>query len=317
MLLRALQENRRLEVLSRPQIMALDGQLGQVQVGQDVPTITAVSLNEFGQTNSIFYRPVGLILQVLPRISPDGLVVMQIRANKSEVGAEAEGIPISITNAGQILRAPRIENTDAITTVSALSGQTVVLSGLLTTRKFDVHRSVPLISDIPLIGDLFRYDLVSEERRELLIILTPQIVYDRRDSERLKQVESSRMSWILADVISINGPSGLRSRCDEWFDFETETVYPNCVPSANEMPSANGQMAPYIDGEPLPAETGPMEMIPAMPTPTENQPGAPPRVSPPVPAPVAPPTSDRYAPALVAPASYGATMRLPQTTTSQ
>ena len=77
-LLRALQEKRRLEVLSRPQLMALDGQPGSVQVGQDVPTVSGVNQTTFGQTNTINYRPVGLILQVVPRISPDGLVVMQI-----------------------------------------------------------------------------------------------------------------------------------------------------------------------------------------------------------------------------------------------
>ena len=110
-LLRALQEKRKLEVLSRPQVMALDGQTGLVQVGQRVPRITATSLTQFGQTNSIVYEPVGIILQVTPRISPDGLVVMQIGAEKSEVGIEAEGIPISVSASGQIVRAPRINAT--------------------------------------------------------------------------------------------------------------------------------------------------------------------------------------------------------------
>src|SRR6185503_5820273 len=75
-LLRALQEKRRLEVLSRPQLMALDGQPGYVQVGQNVPRIVATNIDALGgQTNSITYEAVGLILQVVPRISPDGLVV--------------------------------------------------------------------------------------------------------------------------------------------------------------------------------------------------------------------------------------------------
>ena len=88
MLLRALQEKRRLEVLSRPQIMALDGQTGYVLVGQRVPTIQGVTLDQFGQTNNIFYQQVGIIMQVTPRISPDGLVVMQVQTEKSEVGRE-------------------------------------------------------------------------------------------------------------------------------------------------------------------------------------------------------------------------------------
>ena len=244
-LLRALQENRRLEVLSRPQLMALDGQLGQVQVGQNVPRIVATSFDALtGQVNQIQYEPVGLILQVVPRISPDGLVVLQIIANKSEVGPEAEGIPISVSPTGQVLRAPRIEITQAQTTVSALSGQTVVLGGLMQTRKFDVHRRVPLIADIPLIGDLFRYDSVSEERRELMIILTPRIVYGKEDSDLVKQIESSRMSWILGDVINLHGEVGLRSRCDEWHDADIEAVYPNFVPEEGILPLSQPQSMP-------------------------------------------------------------------------
>lgn len=243
-LLRALQEKRRLEVLSRPQLMALDGQPGYVQVGQNVPRILATNIDALGgQTNSITYESVGLILQVVPRISPDGLVVMQITANKSEVGPEAEGIPISVSNNGQVLRAPRIDITQALTTVSSLSGQTVVLGGLLQTRKFDVHRRVPLLADIPLLGDLFRYDSTSEERRELLIILTPQVIYTKMDSDLVKQIESSRMSYVLSDVINLHGEAGLRSRCDGWYEGEMESVYPSVVPEEGLLPLSRGQGA--------------------------------------------------------------------------
>ncbi|MEX0642530.1 MAG: secretin N-terminal domain-containing protein, partial [Pirellulales bacterium] len=294
-LLRALQENRRLEVLSRPQLMALDGQPGYVQVGQDVPTITATQVDALsGTINSITYRQVGLILEVIPRISPDGLVVMQITANKSEVGPEIEGIPISVSPAGAVLRAPRIEVTQARTTISALSGQTVVLGGLIQTRKGDVHRRVPIISDIPLIGNFFRYDSVSDERRELLIVMTPQIIYNKLDSDLVKQIESSRMSWCLSDVVNVHGEAGLRSRCDEWFDGETEAVYPNYVPQDGELlPLPGNQMTPTYgpvmqmpviesDGSiPGGVEMLPMPSVPAAsplptpPPPTESQPGVP------------------------------------------
>ena len=234
-LLRALQEKRRLEVLSRPQIMALDGQSGYILVGQRVPTITGVTLDNFGQTNNILYQQVGIIMQVTPRISPDGLVVMHLTTEKSEVGPEAEGIPISVSASGAIVRAPRINATTADTTVSALSGQTVVLSGLLTNRREDVHRRVPLLADIPLIGDLFRYDRVANQRTELLIVMTPQIIRNKIESDLIKQVESQRMSYIMSDVVNIAGDLGLRSRCDQWCDGETEAVYPTFVPGEDQV----------------------------------------------------------------------------------
>ena len=204
-------------------------------VGQRVPTITGVTLDNFGQTNNILYQQVGIIMQVIPRISPDGLVVMQLSTEKSEVGPEAEGIPISVSASGAIVRAPRINATNALTTVSALSGQTVVLSGLLTNRREDVHRRVPLLADIPLIGDLFRFDRVANQRTELLIVMTPQIIHNKLESDLIKQTESARMSYIMSDVVNMAGDLGLRSRCDNWDDSDTEAVYPTYVPSDGEV----------------------------------------------------------------------------------
>jgi len=236
MLLRALQENRRLEVLSRPQITMLDGQSGEINVGQRVPRIESVDITDFGQQNSIVYENVGIILNVTPLISPDGQVVMRIGAEKSELGSESEGVPIFAGEGGAVVRAPIIEQTRAETTVMAGSGQTIVLSGLLTKSTFDIHRRVPLLADIPLLGDFFRFDSVSEERTELLIIMTPRVIRNEADAEMLKQVESSRMSWVMCDVVTMHGPSGLRSRNDEWGDGETDAVYPCHVPTEGEIP---------------------------------------------------------------------------------
>lgn len=235
-LLRALQEKRKLEVLSRPQIMALDGQPGYILVGERVPTVSGVTLNEFGQTNNILYQQVGIIMQVTPRISPDGLVVMRLTTEKSEVDdTPGTGIPISISQSGQVVSAPRIRATTADTTVSALSGQTVVLSGLLTNRREDIHRQVPLLGDIPLIGDLFRYDRVAGKRTELLIVMTPQIIHNKLESDLIKQTESARMSYVMTDVVNLAGDLGLRSRCDTWNDNDIEAVYPTYVPGDGEV----------------------------------------------------------------------------------
>ncbi len=101
LLLRALAENHRIEVLQRPQIMTLDNQPAFVQVGQRVPTINQVSTTSTGVTNSVQPQNVGVILGVTPRISPDGLVVMQIDAEKSALEPEATGIPIYASTGGR------------------------------------------------------------------------------------------------------------------------------------------------------------------------------------------------------------------------
>ena len=237
MLLRALQESRRLEILSRPQIMALNNRDGRAFVGQQVPFIVSSTVNQLGQRdNRIDFRDVGLGLTVSPRISPDGLVVMQVNATKSELGPVSEGVPISIAPNGDSINAPIINITEALTTVSAVSGQTIVLSGLLTKRDRALHRSVPLLSDIPLLGDLFRFDSNITQRTELLIILTPHIVRNRFEAEMIKQVESARMNWCLSDVVEMHGPVGLRSQSDKQGAAEAEVIYPENVPLQDTLP---------------------------------------------------------------------------------
>lgn len=241
-LLRALKDSRRMDILARPQLMTLDNQPAFIQVGQEVPTVRGVTISETGQVNNIDYASVGLILGVTPRISPDGLVVMEIDAVKSEVGPEAEGIPISISATGEVIRSPRINTTRAQTTVSALDGQTIVLGGLITRSSSKIHRRVPVLSDIPVVGNLFRYDYVSTKRTELLIIMTPHIVTNEQDADRVRQMEAARMSWCMGDVVAIHGEAGLRGRGDDWGDDEVPTVYPDLAPTADRLPACRGRL---------------------------------------------------------------------------
>lgn len=255
-LLRALQETRHLEILSRPQIMALNNQEGTAFVGQDVPYIVGSTVDALGQrNNTIDFRQVGLGLTVVPRISPDGLVVMNVIAEKSELGSVADGVPISIAPNGDAINAPIIALTRATTTVSAASGQTVVLSGLLTKRDFALHRRVPILADIPLLGNLFRFDSTSTRRTELLIILTPHVVNNRFEAEMLKQVESARMNWCLSDVVELHGPVGLRSKRDLMGEAESEIVYPEQIPAEQLMPVPDEAPSPPPMELPVPPQT--------------------------------------------------------------
>jgi general secretion pathway protein D len=277
MLLRALSESHRTEVLQRPQVMTLDNQPAYIQVGQRVPRITGTTVNTVGQVNNITLENVGLILGVTPRISPDGLVVMEIDAEKSELGAEADGIPVSISG-GQVIRSPRINTTTAQTTVSALSGQTVVLGGLISRSKTELHRKVPLLGDVPLLGRLFRYDGTTNTRTELMIIMTPHIIHTEADADAIKRTEAAKMSWCLCDVTNVYGEAGLRKRTDTWSDAEIQTIYPDAksgqpVPGKNGVPGGpelvpapagvpNG--APQTAPPPLPGQLpGPLGAAPA------------------------------------------------------
>ncbi|CAK9101165.1 Secretin GspD 2 (General secretion pathway protein D 2) (GspD) (GspD-beta secretin) (Type II secretion system protein D 2) (T2SS protein D) [Durusdinium trenchii] len=230
-LVRALQESRRLDVLSRPQVMTLDNQPAFIQVGQRVPRITGTTINQFSQVNTIDLENVGLILGVTPRISPEGMVVMEIDAEKSNLGPDAEGIPISISSTGDVIRSPRINTTRAQTTVSAADGQTIVLGGLITNEETTIARRVPCLSDIPIVGMLFRYDAQIDRRSELLIVLTPHVVRDEADAERIRQIESARMHWCMADVVKLHGDGTVCHRGDcVHCQNGGEVIYPDGMP---------------------------------------------------------------------------------------
>ena len=230
-LIRALQDRRRLEVLSRPQVMTLDNQPAFIQVGQRVPRIVGSQVNNVGQVNNIELENVGLILGVTPRISPEGMVVLEVDAEKSDLGPEAEGIPISISPTGNVIRSPRTDIQTAQTTISAADGQTVVLGGLITKRTSEITRRVPYLGEIPVLGQLFRYDSLVAERSELLIILTPHIIRSPEDVDRMKHIEGARMHWVAADVHELHGESafctpGACPICDG----QIPVVYPDFDP---------------------------------------------------------------------------------------
>jgi hypothetical protein len=187
------------------------------------------------------------LLGVTPRTSPDGLIVMEINAEKSELGPIDQGIPISINQNGDVIRSPQINITTAQTTVSARSGQTVVFAGLITKTKSVISRRVPFVADIPLVGNLFRFDSNSEARTELLIILTPYILKTEEDAEWMKRIESARMSWCLADVFEVHGEtSGLDGNQGVWGVPTPATVFPDFDPTGMEaLPMPSHPMEPF------------------------------------------------------------------------
>src|SRR5262249_28305285 len=262
----ALAGNHKIEVLERPQITTLDNQPANVQIGQSVPTISGVSNNALtGQANTITFRNVGVILGVTPRISPDGLVVRQDGAEKSALEPESTGIPSCSSPTGQITRSPIIDTTTAQSTVSAMDGQTIVLGGLISKNKNESHRSVPWLGDLPLIGNLFRYDSTVCERTELMIIMTPHIIRTAADAEALKREEGVGMGRDLCAVKKIHGEAGLTPRGGAGSAADVKVVYPDS-PEPINLPGE--PIAP----EAVPAPSGQQQHAPgALPQPS-NQP---------------------------------------------
>ena len=205
-LLRALAAKRRVDVLSRPLIRALDNQEAQIQVGQEVPRITNFTTNQQTGVLSPIATPdpAGIILIVTPRISPDGSIVMEVVAQKSQF--DGTGVDLAVDANGNAITAPVKDITEVRTTVAVPNEQTVVLGGMITKQDDQLERKVPWLGDIPLLGRGFRYDSKSTRRTELLIFLTPKIIRSPADSEYIKQVEAERLHFSEKDGEEIHGP---------------------------------------------------------------------------------------------------------------
>ena len=208
-LLRALEADSKLQVLSRPQIMTLNNVPASILVGQRVPRVSNFQNTNNGTVNSVELDEVGLSLGVIPRVSPDGLITMDIEIRDSNVGPVEDGIPIGVQD-GVAINSPIFNDITAITTVTARSGQTIVFSGLISKERSNSFRGVPVLSHVPVVGRLFRFDANTEKRNELLIFLTPHIVAsgEYEDAARINQLEAQRMSWCMADVVELHGDPG-------------------------------------------------------------------------------------------------------------
>jgi type II secretion system protein D len=170
-LLRALKNDGRLQVLSRPQIVTADNRPATINIGQRVPLITDSRVTERGDTiNSFRYEDVGVNLAVTPKISPEGDFV------RLDIGTTNSAISSSTVEINESATVPIINQRTAKTTVSAQSGQTILIGGLISTLDDKRVKKMPILGDIPLIGAMFRSSHNTRDRKELLILLTPQVL---------------------------------------------------------------------------------------------------------------------------------------------
>ena len=144
---RLLERPAKMEIVARARLLTLDNQPAFAQLGSRVPSITSVNNNAVkGLTHSVNEIPVGLILQMTPRINADG-VVMQIDVEQSQLGPESEGVPISVAG-DKVVRSPQVEMTTIQTTVSIPNAQTIILGSVARHAKSDKETVIVLTPHI-------------------------------------------------------------------------------------------------------------------------------------------------------------------------
>lgn len=190
--LRAIAQAGNAKVLSRPSILARNNQPATITVGQRVPLITSTSYNGLNGTpiNAYSYQNVGVILQVTPFITPDGLVEMIVSPQISSIDS-SPGITVSVG-----VNAPIIDIRSADTVAVTPDGQTVIIGGLMQKSKALMDTKIPVLGDLPLLGALFRRRQKSDANTELVIFLTPHIVQTPTQLVALSDAERAKSEGV-------------------------------------------------------------------------------------------------------------------------
>ncbi len=187
------------EVLSAPRVTTMSGQVAVIGEVRDISYLADIVITESGMPEYKYeYATVGVVLQVLPKIVGDNLVQMSI----VPIVSEAEGDTIRPTFKRQI----------APTNVTVREGEVVIIGGLIREEKTKVETRFPILSLLPIVGNLFTSQRESEEKSNLLITVRPHIVTDREIQGRSKRVFT--FTYALAEdmarqIVNIVSPEGV------------------------------------------------------------------------------------------------------------
>ena len=165
--LEAIAVDNDVRLLARPSLTVSNNQEGEIQIGAEVPVEAGESISAGGlSTTNIQYRPTGIELYITPQINDDGIVNLTIRQVLSSVDSSAAGVNNN----------PVFNNQEISTTVVVRNGENIVLGGLIQTDNEQLNTGVPGLNRLPVVGNLFSYQRDSIERRELFIVLRPEII---------------------------------------------------------------------------------------------------------------------------------------------
>jgi general secretion pathway protein D len=162
--------NSRTKILQRPRLQTSHNEPATLFVGstQPYPTASYYGGGAYGGNTSIQQMQIGVTIEVTPLINPDGLVVMEIHTKIDDVTGS-----VNIANVGDV---PITSSKEASSKVSVRDHDTIILGGMIYTKKTRGANGVPLLMDIPLLGYLFRNSTADDKRSELIVLIRPTVL---------------------------------------------------------------------------------------------------------------------------------------------
>jgi general secretion pathway protein D len=184
-------------ILSTPQIMTLDNEEAEINVGSNVPYITRQDSTTTSSTypvnyNTYEYKDVGVVLNITPHINEENFIRLKISQQVTKVtSASTSATPTTLKRTAK-------------TTVVVKDNETIVIGGLVGDSTQDNTYKVPLLGDIPLLGWLFKTNSTSREKTNLYVFLTPHIVRTQKDAASLYQEKRETMGEVVEGIIKLN-----------------------------------------------------------------------------------------------------------------
>ncbi len=178
-----LQTDNKFQVLSTPRIFTSNNVQAQINISQQIPYIVSTIQNTNG-TNSFNYafQNVGIVLTVTPRITSNGYVNMDVTQTANDLQGYTS------------FNAPIVNQREADTTVSVKDGETIVLGGIMQNQVTSSVNKIPLLGDLPILGNLFQSKTKNVTKTELLVFLTPKVIRDPAEAKKLLEDTQKSMN---------------------------------------------------------------------------------------------------------------------------
>ena len=160
------------EILSRPSVLVLDGRQARIQVGQQIPIVKTTS-TQTAVSKSVDYIPVGIVLNLRPRISQD---LTRITIQIETIITETEERLGALATTSGVQEAPVINNRKVQSFVRVANNTPFIVGGLISRKKSEVTGGIPFLSTIPFFGRLFSSSTVETIRKEVIVVIKPHII---------------------------------------------------------------------------------------------------------------------------------------------
>lgn len=185
-IINALASKSLVNILSSPTITVLDNEPANIQVGQQQPVQSGSAVTDGGVvSNSITYKDTGVVLDVTPSVNSGGMVTLTVKQSITDVG-EIE----AATGQRPFL------NRDLSTKVAVRSGEAAVLGGLIRENTSDGRAGIPVLRDLPILGNFFGSTSKTKNRTELLVMITPRVLNNEQDLRDVSREMRNRLKGL-------------------------------------------------------------------------------------------------------------------------